>query len=62
MILSIAAWKTVVEVVGSNPTRSIYFILVNYGIEWSSLLVSGVQNLHFVSIDKSDRRKFLVRR
>jgi hypothetical protein len=33
----------IAEVVGSNPTRSIFINLAKYGIELSSLLVSGGQ-------------------
>jgi hypothetical protein len=38
-----AALETIAEVVGSNPTRSTFIILVSYGIELSSFLMSVEQ-------------------
>jgi hypothetical protein len=38
--------EVIAEVVGSNPTRSTFINLVNYGIELSSFLVVVGQNPH----------------
>jgi hypothetical protein len=41
----VVAEEELAEVVGSNPTRSIYFVLVIYGIDYASARIQRFSNI-----------------